>query len=295
MLSVCIPIYNYDVQELVEQLISQVNQLDTPIEIICIDDASDSEYRQKNTSINKDFSYIQLEENVGRSSIRNLFLKFVHYPHLLFLDCDSLIIRPQFLEKYLEDIKSNPETVICGGRVYPQACPSDKQSLRWKYGIEKESKPAAERAEHPYRSFLSNNFVTPRLVLEKISFDENLKGYGHEDTLFGNELKENKVPILHIDNPVLNGDVETNAVFLSKSEQAIDSLVQIMNTRTENSSLKDDLRLWRVYEQMRVLLPFISGLFSLFENRIRKNLLGAHPNLKFFDLYKLILLHRKLK
>ena len=56
---------------------------------------------------------------------------------------------------------------------------------------------------------------------KKISFNERLSGYGHEDTLFGYELNKNNIQIHHIDNPVLNGHLDTNEAFLLKTEEGL--------------------------------------------------------------------------
>ncbi len=295
MLSVCIPIYDFDVRELVGELDRQVLGQDKNIEIVCIDDASDPKFRASNNSIIHKTNFVQLDENVGRARIRNLFVGLVKYDHLLFLDCDSLIIRSDFLSLYLREIQHYPEAVICGGREYPRELPSKQQSLRWKYGHLRESKSVQERSSHPYRSFLSNNFVTPKSVLECIPFHEELRDYGHEDTLFGYELKKHQIPIDHIDNPVLNGDIEDNVLFLKKTDQAIGNLAHIVDAFPEERELQEDLHLWKIMKRIQPLLPIISRIYPLFEPRLIKNLLGPDPKLKYFDVYRLMRLYRSLR
>ena len=48
MLSILIPIYNYDVRSLVEDLFHQCKDQNIEFEIVCMDDASDPSYRQLN-------------------------------------------------------------------------------------------------------------------------------------------------------------------------------------------------------------------------------------------------------
>ena len=48
MLSVCIPVYNFDVTELITDIRNQINTDDLDAEIIFIDDASQEEMRQRN-------------------------------------------------------------------------------------------------------------------------------------------------------------------------------------------------------------------------------------------------------
>ena len=77
MLSVCIPVYNFDVTELITDIRNQINTDDLDAEIIFIDDASQEEMRQRNEIVKSlTDHYILLEKNIGRSKIRNLFLKY---------------------------------------------------------------------------------------------------------------------------------------------------------------------------------------------------------------------------
>ena len=77
MLSVCIGIYNYDVNQLVKDLCKQADKLGIEYEILLLDDASKHDYLMKNAKL--DFlphvTYLQNYRNVGRSVIRNLILE----------------------------------------------------------------------------------------------------------------------------------------------------------------------------------------------------------------------------
>lgn len=73
MLSVCIPVYNFDVTELITDIRSQINTDDLDAEIIFIDDASQEEMRQRNEIVKSlTDHYILLEKNIGRSKILSL-------------------------------------------------------------------------------------------------------------------------------------------------------------------------------------------------------------------------------
>ena len=90
MISICIPVYNFNITSLVNELSNQVNSLNIPCEIIVIDDCSENFKRINKIECEK-HTYIELSENIGRARIRNLFLKYAKYEYLLFLDCDSLV------------------------------------------------------------------------------------------------------------------------------------------------------------------------------------------------------------
>jgi glycosyltransferase involved in cell wall biosynthesis len=296
MLSICIPIYNFDITNLVTVLSKQIKACSIPAELILIDDCSDLLFKEVNDTICKDHKYIELKKNIGRSKIRNLFLDYASYDYLLFLDCDSLIISDHFLQKYITAYTQTKANVICGGRIYERIPPNKNQMLSWKYGVKKESKHANEREKSPYSSFMTNNFLVYKQVLEHISFDESLSKYGHEDTLFGYSLKQEKVVIKHINNPVLNGDVEENAVYLEKTKLAIDNLSVILCNVEDKKGFINEVTLLAFYQKIKgkrllgiVLLfaPIINTTFFLLLK------LGV-VSLILFNYYKLSYLAKVL-
>ena len=244
MISVCIPVFNVDVRKLTKSLISQA--VNIPVEIILIDDKSQQEIRQLNRNL-KDtgIQYHELEENIGRASIRNRFREYANHEHLLFLDCDSVIISDTFLSDYVETIREFPGSVVCGGRIYGTTPALRNRRLHWKYGTIKESRPAGLRKIDPNRSFMSSNFLLPLTVLREISFDERLSDYGHEDSLFGYELSKAGKMIIHIDNPVEHGELETNREFIEKTREAVQNLVKITRMPDVDPAFADTISLLR--------------------------------------------------
>ena len=270
MISVCIPIYNYDVRQLVEELSKQLNQLEVASEIILIDDCSTPEFKKINEDVCSKFRYIQLNENVGRAKIRNLFLEYATFDFLLFLDCDSMVMNPDFITNYFQELIQKKHKVICGGRIYPEKWSDKNRMLRWKYGVQSESQSFEIRRLNPNKSFMTNNFLIHRTLLSSIKFDESLTGYGHEDTLFGYLLKINKIEIFHIDNPVLNGDIETNDEFLKKTETGIENLCKITTKLKFNQEFINDVALLSFNQKLKkyhLILP-IRGAFYCFKSMI---------------------------
>ncbi|HXB11516.1 MAG TPA: glycosyltransferase family 2 protein [Bacteroidia bacterium] len=289
MLSVCIPVYNVNVGNLVKDLSDQVALLDVPVEIIVIDDRSNVDFNNANkTALANKATYIALPENVGRARIRNMFLKYTQYPYLLFLDCDSAILDKQFLANYITEIKKG-EKVICGGRVYSVTKPKREKVLHWTYGRKKESKPAAERQLKPNASFMTNNFVVERKVFEAIQLNEKIKGYGHEDTLFGYELKLRGINIKHIDNAVLHADLHTNKVFMDNTESAIRNLAEIVKTMGEDSDFTKDIALLQYYNKLKKngLLGFVKVVFAMKRPFMRYLLCSGFASMFYLDFYKL--------
>ena len=289
MLSVCIPVYNVNVAKLVKALSEQAVQLNVPAEIIVIDDHSDEQYRKESDKLGSDLvKYIQLPENIGRAKIRNLFLKYVKYEHLLFLDCDSEILDNQFLANYITEIKKG-EKLICGGRVYTDVEPDRNFRLHWKYGKEKESKPAAIRQMNPNASFMTNNFVVERKVFEKVQLNENIIGYGHEDTLFGYELKHNGISIKHIDNAVLHAELNSNVLFMENTESALRNLKSIMAFMGKDKEFVNDIALLRVYLKLKKygLLFLVRLVFMIKRPFVRPMFCSGFANMFLLDFYKL--------
>ena len=288
MISVCIPVFNYDVRPLVRALSAQAAELAERVETVCIDDCSTDEFRTLNAEVGSLCRWVQLEENVGRARIRNLFLQHTEGEWLLLLDNDS-IIPDGFLRRYAE-LVAESSGVVVGGRVYDRHSDNAAHHLRYLYGVECESKPAKERAQHPYRSFMTCNFAVRREVLEQIRFDERLAGYGHEDTLFGYRLMQQEVPILHVDNPVINGDVEENAVFLAKSEEAVRSLVQVYRFLCGDSAFCHTVRLLATYRRLQRLhlTGLVHWLYRLMRRPLREHFLeGRSFSIGEFSFYKL--------
>jgi len=56
-------------------------------------------FKKINENVCRKEIYIQLDNNIGRAKIRNLFLKYAKYDYLLFLDCDTFIISDDFVAK----------------------------------------------------------------------------------------------------------------------------------------------------------------------------------------------------
>ena len=101
MLSILLPFYNFDIQQLVQDLHRQCTQAAIPFEILCYDDVSAPRFRQLNASVADlaGVNYVELEENVGRSRIRNSLGKAAQFDYLLFMDCDSQVVRNDYIRQ----------------------------------------------------------------------------------------------------------------------------------------------------------------------------------------------------
>ncbi len=289
MISFCIPIYNCDVSMLVAELGRQASLLqDCPYEIILIDDLSE-ECKEKNNELRNIHAvqYIELDQNVGRARIRNLFLNYAKFDYLLFLDCDSVIISSDFVRRYYAEVigKNN---VVCGGRVYPEDPGPGYRKLHWKYGLFKESMPADIRSSDPNKSFMTNNFLIRKAILGQIRFDERITKYGHEDTLYGYHLSKLGIRIKHIDNPVLHGSLEDAPSFVEKTETGIINLIRIVNFLDDKTGFIESVKILKYHHGIRPkgLLVMAKPLFYVLCPLIKYLLLSGLASLTLLDFYK---------
>lgn len=287
MISILIPTYNYDVFPLVENIYRQCEKANIQYEIIVFDDAStNKEIAGKNSEINSlaHCSFQILPKNIGRSKIRNLLAEKAKFDWLLFLDADTFPSNSNFIQNYI-DVFSTENPVIFGGIEYPEKT-TKNFSLRYKYGKQRESLSFEKRLKNPYRSFITMGFAIKKVVFETIKFNENLAGYGYEDSVFAFELQKNNIPILHIDNPVIHLNLETNEDFIKKSKLALQNLYRFYETDAIDV---DTVKILKTYSKLksRNLLFGARLFFKIYERGLLKNLKSAKPSLFLFDLYRL--------
>lgn len=287
MLSICIGIYNWNVTRLVAELHRQACSLSVDFEILLIDDGSKFFCEENALLVNlSHVRYIENGVNTGRSAIRNKLACEAQFPYLLFMDCDTAVIRPDFLKSYVE--RFSPQEVISGGYAYPDEKPDFPFRLRWYYGKRVEEVSAAKKNQNPYFSFSTFNFLIPKAIFNHLTFDESLTGYGHEDTLFGWQLKKMGIRIRHIDNSLLHEvKVETN-IYLGQTEQAIENLLKILQRIEDKEEWIEQISLLRFVRKVEhcFLLRFLKIGFLVGKPFIIRLLNSRCPSINLFDLYK---------
>ncbi|QMU28990.1 glycosyltransferase family 2 protein [Adhaeribacter radiodurans] len=284
-LSILIPIYNFAVDQLVNVLLAQCYEEAICFEIICLDDASESHFQEKNRFLKslENVIYEELPTNISRAAIRNKLAQHAQFSHLLFLDNDSEIISQDFIRQYLQ--AGHPDKILIGGTLYPNELPSHPYRLHWKFGRSREQIPADFRNQHPYRSVQVNNALVPRAIFLNYPFNEKIIEYGHEDSQWGKRLEKAKVPVVHIANPVGHIGLEPCEIFLIKTRSAIHNLHRLYYSEgigKDSSLIKWYLRLSH-YKVKKVYFTFYRILKSI----LLFNLRSSRPSLFCFDLYKL--------
>lgn len=285
-LSILIPVYNFYVFQLIDDIYRQAASLNIAFEIRVYDDGSDAEYVDENKQI-RDIGdqvvYKPLNQNYGRVRIRNLLAEEARYANLLFLDCDVKIVTPDYLHTYLPFL--NSEYVIEGGRCYHDSPPRQAhQYLHWYIGINKEALSARQRSVHPYQSFYIDNMLIARHIFLNIKLDEKIRGYGHEDTLFGQKLKEKNIKVIHIDNAVEHIGINDAEAYLSKTFKAVDNLFFLYRT----DHFGEDTGLVKTFITLKKLgiAKMFLHLISAWHDQIVRRLCYK-PSLFLFDMLKL--------
>ena len=287
MVSILIPIYNEVILDLTKALLNQAVRLDIPFEILLYDDASNEVFKKQNRRVVEwapEIRYRELPKNLGRSAIRNLLFEEAQYDFCIVLDCDSELLGEDFLNNYLR-FRSNG--VIYGGRSYRKDSPDNPSHfLRWKYGKEREQVDLETRKKQPYRYFLTNNFALNKRVLEKVKFNTEISGYGHEDTLFSRDLERQNIVVEHIDNPVNHIGLETSDLFLKKTQNALTNLLKLYESGQIRSTSFPLLTAFEKLKNWRLLKVWLF-IGSVFLPKWEKNLNSKKPKLINFDLYRL--------
>jgi glycosyltransferase involved in cell wall biosynthesis len=298
MLSILIPVYNFNIVSLVTDLHRQATNAKIPFEIIILDDCSSALLRDQNKDVANlpGIHFNELEKNIGRSRIRNRLADMAQFPTLLFMDCDSAVPSEEYIEKYLP--YCGKEIVVCGGNIYTPEPPEEPEyMLRWLYGVNREQRPETIRNSNPYRSFMTNNFLISKSVFVQIQFDESIIQYGHEDTLFGLELKKSGIPVLHINNPLYHIGLEIASEFLRKTSEAIENLLTLLHDGKIHTGDIKHIRLLRAYSWIRKyrLVRIYLFFYDFISNAVMRNLLGSNPGMFAFELYKLSIISRLIR
>lgn len=286
MLSVLIPVYNYNIVDLVKEIHRQLQKGTLPFEIICLDDCS-TQHFMDNFNINElpNTSFVVLGTNIGRSAIRNLLARKATFENLLFLDADTKIIKTDFIETYLTAITDDAQ-IIYGGINYQKESPSNDKLLRWVYGKKREELNVSQRKKSPHLRFLTLNFIIKKSLFNQVKFNEDIPNLRHEDTLFGLTAKKLNIDVIHINNPVLHMGLESSEVFLNKSLESCDALKLFIERglmHKDYTTLSKTAHTIETFYLSRVVAAF----YNYFKGWMCSNLLSKRPNMFIFDVYRL--------
>lgn len=286
MISVLIPIYNYNVLGLVNEIHDQLMDCKIPFEIICLDDGSDDHFVKENTEIknHSNTSLIVSRSNQGRIKSRQILSEQAKYNWLLYLDSDVMPKHEVFMSNYLKFVNSKYEAVF-GGICYKRNKPEKDYILRWKYGIFKEEKNAETRNKNKYKNIVSANMLIKKELFKSINSKIEFEGYGL-DNYFSALMKEMNTIPYHIDNEVIHLGIEKSEVYLIKTEKAVINLIKLYKEHKIEAKENDLFSFFVMLKRFQLHYIF-SAFFSFFKSAMKKNLIGKHPSISLLQLYKI--------
>ena len=287
MLSILVPIYNHNVTQLISDLHRQATDQFIDFEIIVFEDGSVMHSDQNKATCKKlNCRHIASEKNIGRSASRNLLAREARFEHLLFMDCDAAVCNEHFIEKYLAFC--HEECIVIGGTAYDPDEQNPDYSLRLKYGRQREARTAAERSKNNFATF---NFLISKSIFSKVKFDESIRGYGHEDMLFGHQLKQLGYEFIQIENPLIHTGLDINKVFIRKTEEATLNLLLLHETNRYPFLANESTLLRNFFKVKKAgLHKLLAALLPLISPTLKQQLCSRNPSLFLFDLYKLLYL-----
>lgn len=286
MISVLIPVYNWNIHDLAIELNHQCSDLGIETEIIFLDDCSSQiSLSQSNQKIAESlgFKYLISDLNQGIASTLNKLANLATYHHLIFIDADVMPVHADFLKQYAK--LNIQDKVYCGGLLYQNQKP-EIGTLRWKYGKKSEVQSLAEANQNPHLNIKGCNFCCDKKLVLNYPFATNIKTYSPIDTLFGLNLKANNKEILFIENRVYHLGLDDNESFLNKTEILLNGFISLGEMHPgiiQNSKL---FKLYAKFDQLKLTSILKLG-FKIFKPFLRKNLLSKNPSTALFQIYKL--------
>ncbi|HEY5470293.1 MAG TPA: glycosyltransferase family A protein [Bacteroidales bacterium] len=290
-ISLLIPVYDYDIVALVHIMKGAIGKVPEFSEILIGDDGSSAEFREKYRSLEgAGVRLLISEKNIGRAAIRNRLALEAVGDYLIFIDADTMLTgtAEEYIRSWLPMLDISK--VICGGVLYHESPPGDPDKLlRWKYGKKREQRKAVEKNKHPHASFSTFNVLFDKSIFAKIRFNEELKQYGHEDTLMGYQLKKAGIGVLHIDNGLMHEGLESNKDFLTKTKLGIENLSKLYDNVTDKKSFSETVKLLRVYNILRFfrLTRILAGIFIKYREKMEISLESSNLSVRLFSFYKI--------
>ena len=281
MLSILIPVHNYNCTALVRALHRQCEACGMVYEVLLGNDASTLFLDELHTlSTLSNIRMVTAKENIGRSKIRNLLADKASYNTLLFIDCDADASgNPAYIRQYLPYI-GTPCCVVGGTQTHP-SLDTPETHLNYTYDLLRETQNSQKG------HFTTFQFLIRKELFNQVRFDETIRSYGFEDSFFGYQISQH-TPIQYINNPLVHTGMRTNTAYLAKIDELCTTMVHLYHSEHRPTLLKVSklARYLHTLHRLKLHKGF-ARLFQAFEKRIVQNLCSPTPHLRYLDLYKL--------
>ena len=289
MLSILIPNFNDNCQNLVYSLAQEIEKLDVEVELIVGDDASTDTEIQNSYYQLENLPYVRLiknKTNLGREKTRVLLARAAQYNWLLFLDADVIPQKKNFIDLFIKQITKDENTdVIFGGIKYQEKPTNTQFLLRWKYGKENEAQSLKQRKNNTYKSL-----VTGAICIQKHVFLEYTLVLDHVyglDMVLAYQLKKAKTAIKHINNAVFHLGLENNETFVHKTEDALKSIILLENKNIISNNFRPIQQAFLKLKKLK-LISSCNLIYKTLAKLLVLNLKSNSPNLFCFNLYRML-------
>lgn len=296
MISILIPVYDFDCTELVKELQHSCIIAKVDFEILIGNDCSTDEkvIKALDKLDNWDGCRVITEpKNIGRAFILNRLAQMSAYPYLIIIDSDARVPNEDFIANYIKAAVDHD--VVCGGIVVNEEDSRADNLLRYRYECAASKSRGLEyRKHHPYEKLSTFNLLIRRSIFDSIRFDKNCYQYGYEDTVLGLDLMKQGVEIVHIDNPLVHTGIDSNSSFMKKTHMALHVLIGL------DRFYQEQIRISRTaFKLERNHMLWAIRLWHKMFHGVEFNLLLNHPKVFVFNLYKLgyfsLLMEQKAK
>lgn len=286
MISICIPLYNYDVRELLQNLVSQLTENSVKWEILISDDASSQIHlTEQNLQCIQQMEkfpihYFTQKKNLGNAANRNFLGSKAKFPWIIFLDADVLPVHSNFIEKYCQALTESKSSILTGNIEYKN---SESHSLRQKYGRKKEVRTSLPEEISSVLEARGANFAIKTSVFLENNFPQLQEQYGFVDTMFFLQFPENALQ--PIQNPVYHLGIETNTLYVEKVHSSIRNALYIY---INFPNVASQITLIQYFTKYKIVSGLMLLLYSVFGKLIKRNLESNHSSLFLLQLYKLL-------
>ncbi|HHL42973.1 MAG TPA: glycosyltransferase family 2 protein [Hellea balneolensis] len=250
-LSVLIPYYNDDPSALLAALHTQYDHTHN-VEILLYDDGTQDEdintkLRQIADTVDQPTRLFFATTNTGRSAARNYLMGEARAPWVLFLDADMRPLHPDFLTRYLSEIKSGHSDIIFGGFRVADTADTPATELHRALSLQSDCLDAATREQSGPQYVCTSNLCVRKSVLDAEPFDITFKGWGWEDSEWAARAVT-KYRLKHLENAALHMGLENTETLLARFRDSADNYVQFTK---KHPDLAQSLTLFTLSQRLK--------------------------------------------
>ena len=285
VLSVLIPFYRDNPEDLLVQLLSQ-DIGDKHVEILIYDDGTgDADINASLSATVKSASraagLLIADGNRGRSFARNTLVEFARADWVLFLDADMLPVSGGFLERYVEQIETDSYDILFGGFNVTAKSEDPDRELHRAFSQVSDALSVEERQAYGPQYVCTSNLCVRKSLLKAEPFDPDFNGWGWEDSEWAARVAKS-YRLHHLDNPALHLGLESTETLLKRFQTSGPNYARFT---TKHPELAKTLTLYRVVEKLRKF-PGHQGLRPVLKHIVRSHVMPMGLRLFALKLWR---------